>query len=195
MAKRFYTLAEYNAINAEQLNKPFEDEWSRNIIYNIIQKFTGAQIKDLGITKGECYYDLQMTLANGDIYVIEVKYRSVDSKRYTTHLINDEKFQSFKKAVLNKKVTNGIVCSIWCDGVIWLSFMGAAHTKEWHMQNKTTKVSKATDGKKVWKLCHMFNPEQIFYVCAEYDGENWKPYISKNPIDVNMLNSASYKLF
>lgn len=41
----------------------------------------------------------------------------------------------------------------------------------------------------------MYNPEQIFYVCAEYDGENWKPYISKNPIDVNMLNSASYKLF
>lgn len=76
-----------------------------------------------------------MTLENGDLYVIEVKYRSDDSKCYPTHIINDEKFQSFKKAALNKKVTNGIICSIWSDGVIWLSFMGTAHTKEWHWQN------------------------------------------------------------
>lgn len=41
----------------------------------------------------------------------------------------------------------------------------------------------------------MYKPDFIRYVCAEFDGQNWKPYISETPIDVNQLNNASYKLF
>lgn len=131
MTKRFYTLAEYNNINAAKL-KPFEDQWGRDIIYAALQNCSASPIKEfqqnatLSASKGNCYYDLLMTLENGEKYVIEVKYRGndFDSKSFPTHLINVEKFQSFYKALVNKEITNGLVCSIWSDGVIWFSHMG-----------------------------------------------------------------------
>lgn len=91
--KKFISIAEYNELCKTQLNRPFEDKWSREIAEAVILKFANINSDDvITESEGECFYDILVSRSNGLRFAEEVKYRSETSLRYPTHLINIEKF-------------------------------------------------------------------------------------------------------
>lgn len=187
--KKFISIAEYNEIYKDQLTRAFEDKWSREIAKAVILKFANINSDDVLIeSEGECFYDILVSRSNGVKFAEEVKYRSYTSLKYPTHLINIEKFQSYTNALNNNLCCSGDLISIWSDGVVWQTNLGEEKQFRQLYQNETTHVDAATDGKKVLKWCVLYKPDHICYVCAEWNGVKYVPYLSDKQIDVDKLN-------
>lgn len=191
--RHYFTAAEFNQYNNIVLSdKPMEDEHSRNVIEKLLQEH--LPYKKLRYSKGKCYYDLMMTKTDNTKSALEIKYRY--ENHYDTMIINDEKYKSFYKNVSEGKIKDGHLFTMWNDGQIWVSNILAEHETGWRLQNETTNVSNKTDGKKVWKLCHFYKPQTIWYYAYFYDWEEGKyePIFSSEPIDIKKLEDKYNEL-
>lgn len=188
--KNFYTLKEFNNLYKDQMTRSFEDHIGRNIAKALyISQYKIDPDKFLFSTGNLCW-DLSF-----DKTAVEVKYRYFTSDRFSTHLVNIEKYYWMRKYIDEGKFDYAYLVSIWEDGVIWVSNMLDKNTKfEVHYQNKTTQVSSRTDGKKVPKECIVYEPEEKYNIVmhfiqntgTELDGE-WRPIIRKEKIDIEEL--------
>lgn len=192
----YITAEQFNQENWTKLqDKPFADDWSRYIIKCLLNQYS-PNVKSIFEYQGNSCLDLKLTMANKTHLGIEIKFRKDYSTTYPSHLINEEKYFSICKRADRKWIQGAVLASIWYDGVIWCSNIFGEHTIEQHLQNQTTNVSKQTDGKPVWKDCHCYKPQNVFYFCYELDSETnqYTPYFSTEPIDVNQLNKQAQGL-
>lgn len=190
---KYVTAEQFNQANWQNLkDKPFKDDWSRYVIKSLLNQYS-QNVKSVFEYKGCNCLDLKLTMVNKTHLGVEIKFRSETSNTYESHLINDEKFFSICKRADRKWINGALLTTIWYDGVIWCSDIFGEYTVEQHLQNKTTNVSYKTDGHKEWKNCYCYKPQQVFYFCYEYDEElnQYTPYFSTEPIDVNQLNKEA----
>lgn len=191
--RHYFTVAEFNQSCKQELsNKPMEDAHSRYVIETLFQEHLPH--KKIRHSKGNCYYDIMLTKNDKTKAAIEIKYRY--ENHYDTMLINDQKYQSFQKNKDAGKIKEGHLFTMWNDGEIWVSNVFVEHETGWRLQNETTNVSDKTDGKKVWKLCHFYKPQTIWYLVYFYDYEEnrWKPIFSREPIDIKKLEDEYNKI-
>lgn len=188
---KYITAQQFNQVNWKQLqDKPFEDKWSRFIIKQLFAKYS-PKVKSIYDYTGNSCLDLKLTMENKTHIGIEIKFRSFTSKTYSSHMINQDKWERILVRMNRRWIQQAYLTTIWYDGVIWCSdIFGKNDSLETHRQNKTTNVSATTDGEKEWKDGHYYKPENVFYFCYEWDDElnQYMPYFSTEPINVAELN-------
>lgn len=193
----YYSATQVNQKNWELFqDKPMADEWSRKIVIKLLEQFCGDKYKSIYASKGNCCYDLKLTMNNKSHTALEIKFRSERSDRYPSHLINKEKWDGLVKKYNNRIIQDAYVITIWSDGVIHISNAFRNYTMEQHWQNQTTNVSGKTDGKKVLKDCMCYKAETVFYLAYEADPETaeLEPILSRQPINVAQLNEDAQKI-
>lgn len=189
--RNFYTLSEYNQFFKEQLtDKPFKDDWSRTIIEKLLLQYCNTPITNGAMiyrSVGECYWDLMVRSKDFRNLAIEIKYRF--DKIYKTMTIDEGKYKSFIKNLKNRSITSGNIFTIWPNGEIWWNDDILNPIIEERRQNKTTNVSKLTDGQKEDKITYNWYPKKKWYCYLFYDKalKTFTPIILENPTTIEKL--------
>lgn len=169
--KTYYSATEFNNKYWQSFqDKPFKDEWSRNLIKRLLgtlQLEGLINYNSIEDTEGNICYDLLVTNADGTKTAIEIKFRSQTSSTFQSHFINSDKFDRIQLRKERGEFDKAFLYTIWYDGAVWISNIFGQHTIETHLQNKTTNVSVITDGDKGDKEGHYYIPQQKFYFCYE----------------------------
>ena len=191
---KYYSAIEFNNMYWSTFqNKPFQDKWSRDLVKNLLRTLKASNIidfTDIKDTEGNICYDLLVTNADGTKTAIEIKFRSKTSNAYPSHMINSDKYERLQVRRDRGEFQKAFLYSIWYDGAVWISNIFGPSDVETHLQNKTTNVSKLTDGQKDDKEGHYYKPQQVFYFCYEV-GDTTQALFFKKPISQEAINKKN----
>lgn len=175
---------------SNNLKDCYDDE-SRSVIINLLNVYAKDKIKEIAEMERTSHYDLHVTMNNGGINAIEIKYRDkFDSKAFETHFVDQAKLYNLNVLKRDRFIHNALLFTLWNDGTIWCSdLFNDEYTIETKEQNITTRSGDSTDGHKRPNVGIYYKPKFVFYYAyKQYIDGTRVPVFSKEPINIEEAN-------
>ena len=206
--KHYWHIDEFaHTFYAAEMQKEYNDDFTRDLFIRYLSHISNVYAYSHGAAHE--YYDIMAHCKDentGETYNIacELKYRETytDKKANGEHIIDRVKFDSFQRDLSKQIIKRGIIFSVYCDDVVYISDA----FRDFHMEygvlgNKTTRTGSIYDGVKVPKnlVYYKYLFKYYIYIFSKDGRKTWDIILSERKLDLDQMNKdydkLSYELF